>query len=597
MAHHAIASSFLKVILMLKTQQTYLDYLESVGKTLEGTYIDRENLDSLASEITQTELLVPFIGNFSAGKSSLLNAFLGQDLLAVGLTPETELATELRYGDDPHVLAFREDGDSERLDIANLNELKRRPGEFTHLRVYLDHPRLKALPSLVLVDMPGFGSALTSHNQAISYYLPRGAHFIVVTSVEDGNVVQSLMRQLEELRTYHRSFTFVLNKTNLRSDDDVKAVASTVAAQISIAFPGSSAPICIGHDGSEQLQEIFSRIDPEQVFRRAFEPRLRDFTHNLIGQINLAVASLKRGRAENDEAREELTEALHRIERKRDAMIADLADQRMDSMVERCVRETGRALERSADELAEAGASGNQEGFSRIITDVIRGAMTRTIKTEMEGIGQSAIVAMNDALSELTRNIGNVDGNPAWLNDLTERVGRAITQTQDSIGRASDIFSRHAGDMQKNPVRTGLPDIKTTYRGIATILAVTTSLAAPIVELIIIFLPDILNALLKGRQRDALRNKLINELIPSIQSKLREELGQVLREHINAMVAEISGQFEHEIAEKRQVIETMTSTHDEQGEQSQAAMELLTVARQSIERLAGETLYKKGGTA
>lgn len=42
---------------------------------------------------------VPLIGIFSAGKSSLLNLWLGQNILPVDQAPTTALATELHYGE------------------------------------------------------------------------------------------------------------------------------------------------------------------------------------------------------------------------------------------------------------------------------------------------------------------------------------------------------------------------------------------------------------------------------------------------------------------------------------------------------------------
>lgn len=32
---------------------------------------------------------------------------------------------------------------------------------------------------------------LENHNGAIAYYLPRGVHFVVLTSIEEGNITQS----------------------------------------------------------------------------------------------------------------------------------------------------------------------------------------------------------------------------------------------------------------------------------------------------------------------------------------------------------------------------------------------------------------------
>lgn len=133
-----------------------------------------------------------------------------------------------------------------------MSSVKSRASEFTHLQLFLDNPQLREFSSLVLVDMPGFGSSLTNHNKAIAYYLPRGAHFIVVTSVEDGNITQSMMRQIDDLQTYECGFTFVLNKINLRSDEQVDDVAAIIEEQIRFSFCNNQPLVRIGHDGYEK---------------------------------------------------------------------------------------------------------------------------------------------------------------------------------------------------------------------------------------------------------------------------------------------------------------------------------------------------------
>lgn len=102
----------------MKIQSTYLNYLNGVEDLVKKIPLSSEELVQLKADISRTELLVPVIGGaFSAGKSSLLNTFLGEDILGVGLTPETELATEIRYGTDPHLLALHPDGSSERIEL------------------------------------------------------------------------------------------------------------------------------------------------------------------------------------------------------------------------------------------------------------------------------------------------------------------------------------------------------------------------------------------------------------------------------------------------------------------------------------------------
>lgn len=99
-------------------------------------------------------LRVPVIGPFSAGKSSLLNALVGKELLPVGITATTIYPTELSCGDNAvrvHRNGF--------VQTAGLGELRRLdPAGVTRLEVTCDAPFLRQIPGLLLVDTPGLDS-------------------------------------------------------------------------------------------------------------------------------------------------------------------------------------------------------------------------------------------------------------------------------------------------------------------------------------------------------------------------------------------------------------------------------------------------------
>ena len=82
---------------MIQTQEKYLEYLSKIKEVLRDTAICQKDEDFLKWQIENAELIVPVVGGFSAGKSTIINNFLGENLLATSLTPETALATELRY--------------------------------------------------------------------------------------------------------------------------------------------------------------------------------------------------------------------------------------------------------------------------------------------------------------------------------------------------------------------------------------------------------------------------------------------------------------------------------------------------------------------
>lgn len=572
-------------------QSIYLNYIDEVEQLLSVVSIHDDGLDVVKKDLNFSGLLLPVIGAFSSGKSSLLNSFLGEDVLAVGLTPETELATELRYDENPHLIAVCQDGSSERMSVEALKSIKSRATEFTHLQLFLNNQKLKTIAPLVLVDMPGFGSSLSSHNKAIAYYLPRGVHFIVLTSIEDGNITQSIMRQLDDIQTYECDFSFLLSKTNLRAEDQVREVVALIGDQIRMNFGDHQEVVSIGHSDGKELSAVLAKLMPEQIVRNLFEERLKLLTHSLFDQINIAISSLKRTQSENEHALHELSSGLSRVERERDRIIDDLSGQRMDIVLNRCLSMVGRELEDAHEELVRIGLSGDQEAFSRTISEIVRGTMARTLKEQMEGISHSVIEEFSTVLSSLGQTMASFTGDQSWLPQLSSKINSLLNGVNKTLGGWSEsLAQRHAKELDQ-PKKDSEPLPKLTYKGLATVLAITTTVVTPVLELVIIFLPDILAFLGAKRQKEQLSQKVLHEVIPAVKRELRSKIPALLSEQLESMIAQISAEFERDIVEKQQIIQRLQS--DKQGDNNTTEYDIMRLVKikEQLQQLAKTVLY------
>lgn len=68
-----------------------------------------EDIDILNKEVLEYKAKVLFVGSFNAGKSALINSFINRDLLEENIVPETDIATELMYGNSEHVILTKHD--------------------------------------------------------------------------------------------------------------------------------------------------------------------------------------------------------------------------------------------------------------------------------------------------------------------------------------------------------------------------------------------------------------------------------------------------------------------------------------------------------
>jgi GTP-binding protein EngB required for normal cell division len=127
-------------------------------------------LTALLDRLDAERLRVLVAGEAKRGKSTLVNALLGRDLLPSGVTPLTAVTTTVRYGDDERAEVRFLDGHDEKYPLAALPDLvteRGNPGNrrrIAGVTVYVTAPVLEG--GLELVDTPGTGSVFEWDTQA-----------------------------------------------------------------------------------------------------------------------------------------------------------------------------------------------------------------------------------------------------------------------------------------------------------------------------------------------------------------------------------------------------------------------------------------------
>ncbi len=322
---------------MIEIQRQYRDYLKEVVAHMQSIEIDTTIQQKLIENISDTELIVPVVGGFSAGKSTLINSWLGDEVLSTNLTPETALATELRYSIDDYIEAVKADGGIDKYELNQSEEIKNNASQYQYLKLYLNNDKLKSIDPLVIVDMPGFDSPLELHNTAIMNYLNRGIYFIVLTSIEDGNLTKSTLRELENMAEFGKDFSFCLSKANLRSDEDVTSVKGKIQEQLKDYFDFGKNVIPLYQDGGKELEKILTDIDEEELFEKIFKQELKYNYLEVESSINTIISTLKTSKEDVANALTELQNSINKIVSKKEQMIADAKNKYSDNSVEAVV--------------------------------------------------------------------------------------------------------------------------------------------------------------------------------------------------------------------------------------------------------------------
>jgi small GTP-binding protein len=166
--------------------------------------------------------LLVIAGEFNSGKSSVINALLGEVVLPEGVTPTTDRINLLRHG----------------------------PAVDEHLReAYLlerTHPA-EVLRELNIVDTPGTNAIIRRHEELTRDFIPRSDLVLFVTSA-DRPFTESERAFLEQIRTWGKKVVFVVNKVDIlrtpaERDEVVAFVRDNAAALLGEApeiFPVSA---------------------------------------------------------------------------------------------------------------------------------------------------------------------------------------------------------------------------------------------------------------------------------------------------------------------------------------------------------------------
>jgi GTP-binding protein EngB required for normal cell division len=195
-----------------------------------------ERCQSLLVQLAEDRFNLAVVGQFKRGKSTLMNAMIGRDLLPTGLLPLTSAITTLCYGSKERVVLRRMGWALEQeIPLAQLAAFiteRENPGNEKGLleaRIELPVPFLRR--GLHFIDTPGIGSARQENTATTYAFLPQMNAVIFVTSVE-APLSEAEERFLADIRGQVRQLFVVVNKIDLLGDTERKEVLDYIQSRM-----------------------------------------------------------------------------------------------------------------------------------------------------------------------------------------------------------------------------------------------------------------------------------------------------------------------------------------------------------------------------
>src|SRR5512141_2693712 len=222
--------------------------------------LPREALDSLQKAILQLDelFLIVVAGEFNAGKSALINALLGQKVLAEGATPTTSRVTLIKWGERP-----AEQVVDESFAI------------FTH--------PLTLLKELNIVDTPGTNAIIRRHERLTDEFVPRSDLVLFITSA-DHPLTESERQVLERILTWGKKVVFVLNKVDIFEDDSALQEVRDFILKHAAAILGDQPQLY--PVSAKWAQRALAEADPEGRARLRRLSRLDDLEQYISATLD-----------------------------------------------------------------------------------------------------------------------------------------------------------------------------------------------------------------------------------------------------------------------------------------------------------------------
>ncbi|MCL2777805.1 MAG: dynamin family protein [Polyangiaceae bacterium] len=316
----------------------------------------------LIKKLEEDRFHLVVVGEFNHGKSSFVNALLGEHVLPVGVTPTTAVIHQLKFTDPPEATIVFQSGKRDPIAFDETRSFSvggKSVDEIDYLEVGYPAPLLRE--RILLVDTPGVND-LSLQRADITYsYIPRAD--AVLFLLDAGQILKESERQfLNEklLKASRDKIVFVIAKWDILNDDEKTEALAYARSQLAnlvkdpVVFPVSAEASLAGRNTESGMPELLGHLTTFLA-----EERGRILLDNALGEGENAVRLVAKG---VDARRRSIAMKAEELERRIKMLEDDLAGQ-AGTLEQRRIR---------IREEVSGIKAGAQKDLERFVTDTVR---------------------------------------------------------------------------------------------------------------------------------------------------------------------------------------------------------------------------------
>lgn len=234
---HATNGGYVKYQMQRKQLLTLMPQMMQLVQRLEMKD-DQPAMEQVEKNVQTDSFKLLVMGEFNYGKSTLINAMLGQKILTVKITPATAVITEIKWGEQPKALIYHKAIEKvvpppQLVAVADLDQYIALPEGSAQVKEINESPYQKVelfwnLPlcqqGVELIDSPGL-NAYAAHDNVTTKYLDLVDALLFMTAC-DFPVTKHELNVLEydvRARGFEDIF-FICNRINMVDEEERESV-------------------------------------------------------------------------------------------------------------------------------------------------------------------------------------------------------------------------------------------------------------------------------------------------------------------------------------------------------------------------------------
>lgn len=354
--------------------------MNNTDKLLEiSSYLGLSNITAeleaikIRSRQENANLILPLVGEFSSGKTTLINSLTDSKKLETATKPTTATIYEVHFGcDSCHAKVVTEEGHIQDVDdIANLKN-----DDLANAKVVTVFDTSTRVPSTtILVDTPGLSSPDPKHKQTLVSFLPKADGIMLVTDINQ-QITRSLTDFIETMKLSKRPIFLILTKSDTKSAVDIESAKKYISENCQIPLK----QLAVVSAATNNLEEIYSLLDSiqkdkKEILKHVDGQRVKNIVNLLTEHVETLMS------ASNSD--KDLEEAIRRSQHELDKVSRNI-DRLVDSMTDD-IEEQERTVSRKFEDTI----------FTKLNT-LVTGKSNNFDGEAISSINNTATLLMND---------------------------------------------------------------------------------------------------------------------------------------------------------------------------------------------------------